>query len=218
MWNNPIKYNDPDGRCPICPALVGGAIGAVVGAGLELSKQLYSNVKESGFSKETFSNLNGKTILGAAAEGFITGAVVGLTGGAALGLATATFSQAAASTIGGIVKREINGENPLDKKEMRADFIAGGFGGILGNVIGKGLGTTTVTNVIGKQLIKSAPTIGRGVGKFLGRSGTELFSNTGNNEIINGGWVRESEMNIDGSIKEHGVVRIAEPLPEVNVK
>ncbi len=24
FWNNPIKYNDPDGRCPICPFIVLG--------------------------------------------------------------------------------------------------------------------------------------------------------------------------------------------------
>ena len=31
--NNPINYNDPSGHCPLCfTALIGGAIGAMVGA------------------------------------------------------------------------------------------------------------------------------------------------------------------------------------------
>ncbi|WP_186452503.1 DUF6443 domain-containing protein [Chitinophaga polysaccharea] len=46
--NDPIKYNDPDGKCPNC--LVGAAIGGLVDAGLQLTEIALTDKKLSEFS------------------------------------------------------------------------------------------------------------------------------------------------------------------------
>lgn len=43
FWNNPIKYNDPDGRCPICPIIYAIALGFGIGAGADATVQIASN-------------------------------------------------------------------------------------------------------------------------------------------------------------------------------
>jgi RHS repeat-associated protein len=59
MENNPTLYTDPDGECPICVAII---LGAMIG----------------GFSEGIHSDMQGKTFLG----GFLRGAIVGGIGGA----------------------------------------------------------------------------------------------------------------------------------------
>ena len=76
-WNNPVLKPDPDGNCPTCPlALAGGIIGGLVGGGIEIGSQLYNGGKVS----------NWGAVGGATAQGAITGAVAGFTGGASLAI------------------------------------------------------------------------------------------------------------------------------------
>jgi len=81
-YNNPIMLNDPDGKCPIC-------IGALVSAGM----QLYKNGKITSW----------KAIGGSAAQGAITGAAAGFTGGASLAVTAGVANRGIQGTIGAVV-------------------------------------------------------------------------------------------------------------------
>ncbi|MEU9662852.1 DUF4951 domain-containing protein [Streptomyces chartreusis] len=100
VQGRPIVANDPDGAFLnfIVQAVVGAAIGAVVGGGVEAIRQLVTEGRVSDW----------KRVGAAAAGGAVTGAIAGLTGGASLGVQAAGVAVGAAA--GGIVTRAINGE------------------------------------------------------------------------------------------------------------
>ncbi|GII61303.1 hypothetical protein Skr01_13880 [Sphaerisporangium krabiense] len=100
VQGRPIIANDPDGAFLnfIVQAVVGAAIGAVVGGGVEAIRQLVTEGKISDWGR----------VGAAAAGGAVTGAIAGLTGGASLGVQAAGVAVGAAA--GGIVTRAINGE------------------------------------------------------------------------------------------------------------
>jgi hypothetical protein len=79
-YNDPVRYSDPEGDCPLC-GLVGAAVGAVVGGAIEAGTQLYQNGEVNDWG----------AVGGAALQGGVTGGVAGLTGGASL-LITTTAS------------------------------------------------------------------------------------------------------------------------------
>ena len=99
-YNNPVRYDDPDGQCPTCPvAAVGAVVGGVIGGLIEAGSQLYSNGEINDW----------KAVGGAAAQGAITGAVAGLTAGGSL------LTQAAvagiANGVGGAASNAIQGKD-----------------------------------------------------------------------------------------------------------
>ncbi len=120
--NNPIRYTDPDGRCPTCiPGLIGAGVGSLVGGLIEGSSQLYHNGSITSW----------KAVGGAALQGGITGGVAGLTGGASL-MAT-TGAVAGANVVGGATNRAIQGQRTT-VKDVAVDAAVGaavGFGGKL---------------------------------------------------------------------------------------
>ena len=65
-FDNPIRYNDPDGRCPTC--IVGGIIGAVV----EYASQVTANLIEGKTLSESFTNIDIGDVGISAIEGAIT--------------------------------------------------------------------------------------------------------------------------------------------------
>lgn len=66
FWNNPIKYDDPDGRCPSC------LIGALIGAAVEYGGQVAANVYEGKDLNESFTDIDVGDVLISAGEGFLT--------------------------------------------------------------------------------------------------------------------------------------------------
>jgi RHS repeat-associated protein len=65
-WNNPIKYDDPDGRCPSC------LFGALVGAAVEYGSQVVSNRIEGKSWSESFTDIDVADVAISAGEGFLT--------------------------------------------------------------------------------------------------------------------------------------------------
>ena len=64
--NNPVRYNDPDGKCPWC-------IGAIVGAAVEYASQVTTNLVNGKSLGESLTNVDGTAILISAGAGVLTG-------------------------------------------------------------------------------------------------------------------------------------------------
>jgi len=65
-WNNPIKYNDPDGKFPSC------LFGALVGAAVEYGSQVAANVYEGKGLQESLTDIDLGDVAISAGEGFLT--------------------------------------------------------------------------------------------------------------------------------------------------
>ncbi len=69
--NNPVRYKDPDGHCPMC---VTAAVGAAVGAGIAYAPQVVANISRDGVSGNAFSNVNWASVGAGAVAGAVGGA------------------------------------------------------------------------------------------------------------------------------------------------
>ncbi len=128
VGNNPISKTDPDGNCPHC--LIGAAIGAIFGGGVEAISQ----IAHSGHITSW------KAVAGSAVQGAITGAVAGATGGASL--LVSVGANAGANVVGGVVNRAIQGKGTTVKDVLIDGAIGGGgaaIGKLGGNLAKKGL-------------------------------------------------------------------------------
>jgi RHS repeat-associated protein len=75
-FNNAIRYEDADGRCPICPAIVQQMIiGAAIGAGVDLGFQVAGNVMNG---RGLLENIDGKSIMISAGAGALGGTIGGV--------------------------------------------------------------------------------------------------------------------------------------------
>ena len=125
-YNNPYKFNDPDGRCPMC-------IGFIVGAGIEIAIQLSTDGRVSNWTSVGVSG----------AVGAVTGGLGSVIGKAAVSgaistgravMATAAVSGAASGT-GKVVEGALTG-NPASAEEIAVATVAGAAGGAVGARIG----------------------------------------------------------------------------------
>ncbi|UCS92407.1 RHS repeat-associated core domain-containing protein [Echinicola marina] len=124
FWNSPIRYNDPDGRCPNCiTGLIGAGIGALVGGGIEVATQLYNNGSVTNWS----------AVGGSALQGGITGGAAGFTGGASLVVTAGVAGTANAA--GGAANRAIQGQE-TNIGDVALDATIGGALGAGGKVVG----------------------------------------------------------------------------------
>jgi RHS repeat-associated protein len=146
--NNPVRYDDPDGRCPSC------LIGALVGAGLEYAVEVGANVVHDGhFSSSAFTNVSvGKIALAglAGAVGVRIGSGAARLGGLAANLvenAGAKIVVKAAVNITGDVVSSVAGSAIQGNK-----ITAGSIGAdVAGGIIGRGIANHTSAN------LKSSP-------------------------------------------------------------
>ena len=146
---NPVNLIDKDGNSPtVLTAVVGTAVGAVVGGGIEIFSQIYKN----GTVK------NWRAVGGAVAGGAVSGLVAGLTLG--MGSAAAIASSAAGSAAGGVVERAVNGEKTT-LADVAADATAGATLGTAGEVAGR-----ITSNLLNKTSIKTKGKIGEAVSNF----------------------------------------------------
>jgi RHS repeat-associated protein len=144
VYNNPLRYVDPEGHFAILPLLVTGAVGALVGATVDVAKQLLVDQKD-------WEEINWAEVGGAAAGGFVAGATLGLApAGASIwlmfglgGLGSAAASQVQAVTQAGL--EEYLGTNPqgsfieqamdlgfLDPTTILVNFAVGAVMGSVG--------------------------------------------------------------------------------------
>ncbi len=90
---NPLRYNDPTGHCPLClTAVIGGAVGAIVGA-----------VGYTAYTVATGTEFNTGHMLLAAGGGAVAGALIGTGIGWAAGVSAAEAT-AAGVTAAGVVE------------------------------------------------------------------------------------------------------------------
>jgi len=125
-YNNPYKFTDPDGRCPMC-------IGAVIGAGIEIGMQLATDGKVTSW----------KSVAVSAGVGAVTGGLGGIIGKTAVsGAITTGKAVVAAGAVGGaasatgkVVEGAWTGKG-ASSKEVAVAAATGGLGGATGARIG----------------------------------------------------------------------------------
>ena len=66
-YNNPVSYDDPDGRCPSC------VWGFVIGAAVDYGLQVAGNYAEGKTGSDAWTNVNGKSILISGGTGALSG-------------------------------------------------------------------------------------------------------------------------------------------------
>lgn len=155
--NRPIVANDPDGRFLnfVVQAVVGAAIGAVVGGGIEAVRQLATEGRISDWGR----------VGAAAAGGAVAGTIAGLTGGASLGVQAAAAGVGGA--VGGVVTRAITGDPQTPGAVVQDTVVAlvtfGIIRGVSSGLRGgaRGPGGSTVSGAPGRG---SAAGRGRGGG------------------------------------------------------
>jgi RHS repeat-associated protein len=133
-YDNPVNLLDPDGKCPTCPVgAIGAGVGYVGGFAINAVKQFYSDeYQKSGF--------NWRQANAAGVKGAIFGGVVGLTGGASLGVGATALAGAAGNTAGGVVERTIDGNKntkAVDGRDMAQNAVVGGLGGAVAGTAAK---------------------------------------------------------------------------------
>ena len=133
--NNPIRYNDPKGDCPLCPLapiLIPIGIGAGVGALVDISFQVGSNIYEGGLDN-AFSDLSKSSTIASATSGALSAfalmniAALGVTAteGIVMGVVTNTGLGMIESTSKQILSEGTVGGN----KVIRDGIISGATGG-----------------------------------------------------------------------------------------
>lgn len=176
--NNPIAAYEINGDFfNFIAAGIGAVVGGVIGAAVEYGTQIYDNVKAGKSWGDALTDVDVRKIGASAAEGAITGTMAGFTGGASLVVTTA--AGVGTSIVGGGVKRAINGEKVLDGKSMIVDGLSGALGGaaqkLFGGKVTDKVAGNLFTKKVGEFVIKKAPTIGRAIGKALGRQSEKII-------------------------------------------
>jgi RHS repeat-associated protein len=68
-YNNPISFDDPDGRCPSC------IVGAIIGAGVDYGLQVAGNLVQGKSVGDSLTDIDGTSILISAGAGAISGGI-----------------------------------------------------------------------------------------------------------------------------------------------
>lgn len=129
--DSPVRYDDPDGRCPNC---ITAAIGALIGGGIELGGQLLSgkSLREVDWADVGVETVKGGLIGSGVGAAYVAVAEVG---GVA---AKASFDYTAGA---GGNKNVFNGKKSVGSAVFDAgtDVVAGKIGGAIGKKITGGL-------------------------------------------------------------------------------
>jgi RHS repeat-associated protein len=125
-YNNPYKFNDPDGRCPICCPM---CVGFLIGAGIEIGLQLAIDGKISNWTAVGVSGT-----VGAVTGGL--GSVIGkaaVSGTISTGRAVASTAVVggATSATGKVAEGALTGQ-AAGTKEVVVATVAGAAGGAVG--------------------------------------------------------------------------------------
>ncbi|MFV0291571.1 MAG: RHS repeat domain-containing protein [Mangrovibacterium sp.] len=122
--NNPIILVDREGESPtLITGAIGAVAGALIGGGIEIGKQLWTEGSVTDWS----------AVGGGAVQGLITGGAAGLTGGASLAVTAGVAG--AANAVGGTVNRSIQGEETT-VTDVAIDASIGAVLGAGGKIIG----------------------------------------------------------------------------------
>ncbi len=198
-FNNPIILKDPDGQTPIT-GLIGAAIGAVIGGGIEIGSQLINNGSIN----------NWKAIGGAALQGGVTGGAAGLTGGASLFVTAGVAG--GANVVGGAANRAIQGQGST-LSNIAMDATVGAVFGAGGKLLGSGLNsltssvtkqaTTNLTNIASK-VVKQLEAVGMKNGPVYGSKAHKTFADLADGMKIGDNVIRTEVSYLNGKIVDYG--------------
>ena len=199
-YQNPVKYVDPDGECPNCITAAGGAlVGGFIGGVVEAGMQLYKDGKITSW----------KAIGGSVAQGAITGGVAGFTGGASLAVTAGVAG--GANVVGGVANRAIQGKETT-ATDVVVDATVGAVLGAAGKHIGGNRNLYVVSSKTGKSVTKSFFSNTRYTNKVLGQmkkgdahsfpESVKSFESNGTiSTIIGGDGVSRQMLKIPGKYK-----------------
>ena len=134
FWNNPIRYDDPDGRCPSCDPLFSYGLAKGLWSGVQ---ETWSFITSDAWKAETWE-ATGNLLLGTAVSQ--NGNVSNLyTIDAALGTNTVEAMQGLSNAVDGAVDKLTSG-NPIAQGEVVGEALWGIAEGVVGS---KGVGVIT---------------------------------------------------------------------------
>ncbi|SHM88243.1 RHS repeat-associated core domain-containing protein [Cyclobacterium lianum] len=128
FWNSPIGYNDPDGRCPICPLLVKAGANAAADFAAQTAMNYYFNPETAGDWGASSGAVNGWQITRSGLEGLIPWKTPG-----------SRLGRAAGTSMGDVVANYLNDPGGYDSEQFYQDFTVG----FIGDLAGGGLGELT---------------------------------------------------------------------------
>jgi RHS repeat-associated protein len=172
--NNPVRYNDPTGHCPMC---IGAVIGGLVNAGL----YIYTESRQpGGFDLHS----DWKDLAVAAGTGAVAGALIGSGVGASAGAAMLA-SAAGVGMAGNIISD--HAENVLTGEDFSAEehVITSAAGAAQGLVAGQLTTVTTGTVQVGAQLLNAGVWGGLDETAQSGIDGTATLEDFGNGFVSN---------------------------------
>ena len=195
-WNNPIRYDDPDGNCPTCPTAAAGAVvGGVIGVGASLINQ-WNN-----------ESIDWGQVLIDGGKGAATGGAIGFAGPLALQAVgtTALTSSGLMTTmaVGGVasgtaetgaelVEQATGRRESLDGGQIAKSTMVGGMaagaGGVAGTLVKNSMTaasttsatTTTTTTTTATASTQSAATTGATVGATMTNAVKGVFNSVSN--------------------------------------
>jgi RHS repeat-associated protein len=164
--NNPLRYEDTDGRSPtIVTGVIGGVIGGVAGLVGSVGAQLVQN-------GGNFSEINWRDAGASAAGGAVSGAVAGLTLGTSLvvqaGVGGVVAVGAGTNVLGGVITRSLDSSSetrPGDAREIGIDLVAGVAGSAVG-LAAEARHAAGVPQMVRQQAAMQAAAKGGGSGAF----------------------------------------------------
>ncbi len=144
FWNNPIRYNDPDGRCPFCPIIYAIAVGFGIGAGADATVQIASNKIQGRPAFENYS----------VSSTFISGTFGSLSGGAG-GVANTTLRTGI--NIGLAATESVSKQVITDDALLRS--LSGDYSGLSENA-NKISGTGIISDVVMDRIGANVKAVG----------------------------------------------------------
>lgn len=147
-YNNPVSFDDPDGRCPSC--IWGGILGAVV----EIGGQVIANRLENKSWEESFSDIDVGDVLVSAAEGALTGGA-----SAVRSVVAKTALTVGAEVVKNTLDVKVKGGKPKVKVNDAKTVARNTVIGLTVNAAGKAIPSTKVkikSEVTPSQAVKAA--------------------------------------------------------------